>query len=130
MDKTEQQYYERAMGEVLQKKPIPAVMAKAFSDAMGDRDAAVALYIKYRFDELKNEAVQESARQAALERRRRAYKKCPYKNCGHEGYVLQCSGIKPLILVVLLLCGIVPGLIYLAVARSYYICPSCHMKFF
>lgn len=53
MDKLEESWYEIATNEVLEDKPIKAILGKAFSEAMGDKEKIRSLYIKYRVAQLR-----------------------------------------------------------------------------
>ncbi len=55
MDKIEEQFYETATNEVQQNRPIKSIFGKAYSDAMGDKEKAASLYIKYRVEQLRAE---------------------------------------------------------------------------
>jgi hypothetical protein len=66
MNKVEEEFYEIAAKEIATKKMVPALAAKAFSDADGDERKTFARYIKLRVEQL------EVAWRADTERRRRA----------------------------------------------------------
>lgn len=77
MDKFEKKLYEIASEEVLEKRPKKSIFAKALSDAMGDKEKAASLYIKYRVKQLKKESIRkadeeiEKVREAEMEKLRR-----------------------------------------------------------
>lgn len=48
MDTFEEKFYELAAREVAERRLVPAVMAKAFSEADGDERKSIARYIKIR----------------------------------------------------------------------------------
>jgi|SRR3989339_1144726 len=64
MDKIEEKFYEIACDEVLQKTPVRSIMGKAISEAMGDKEKIVALYIKYRVKQLGEEYQDELQKRA------------------------------------------------------------------
>jgi hypothetical protein len=53
--KVDNDLFEIAAQEVSNHVVIKGIMARAFSDALGDKDKSVALYIKYRVANLKEE---------------------------------------------------------------------------
>jgi hypothetical protein len=53
--KADNDLFEIAAQEVSNHAVIKGIMARAFSDALGDKDKSVALYIKYRVANLKEE---------------------------------------------------------------------------
>jgi hypothetical protein len=57
MNKLEHHLYATAAQEVAAKKFVPALMAKAFSDADGDEKKTIARYIKLRVQHLAEEFV-------------------------------------------------------------------------
>lgn len=72
MNKLEEQVYSIVADEVAQKKLHKATFAKAIADAMGDKDKAIALYIKHRVEQLKKEYSEElKGREDAKERKRK-----------------------------------------------------------
>jgi len=55
---------------------------------------------------------------------------CRNPNCRYEGPALCKSQISIIIYVGLLLCGILPGIIYLIICQGYrYCCPKCGVRF-
>jgi len=74
MDTIEENFYEIATDEIAQKKPIKSIYGKAFSDALGDKEKTMALYIKYRVKQLKDIYTEEKIkrdREAFEEKRKR-----------------------------------------------------------
>jgi hypothetical protein len=70
MNRLEERLYEIAAQEVATKKFMPALMAKAFSDADGDEKKTIARYIRLRVRDLaedfaRQQAQEEARRQAA-----------------------------------------------------------------
>jgi len=63
------QFYQQAGNEVDSQKVISVTMTRAFSDALGDKDKAIALYIKYRVQQLRDE--HEAREKGRLEEERR-----------------------------------------------------------
>lgn len=57
MEKLEEKFYEIAALEIAQKSMMPGVFAKAFSDAAGDENLTLSLYIKYRVNQLSSEFI-------------------------------------------------------------------------
>jgi hypothetical protein len=57
MDAYEEKLYEAVALEVAEKRMKPGLYAKAFSDAMGDKDRTLAIYIKLRVEDLHRELV-------------------------------------------------------------------------
>jgi len=55
MDKTEEQFYEMAAEEIEKRVYVKSIFSKAFSEAGGNKEKTVALYIKYRVEQLKDE---------------------------------------------------------------------------
>lgn len=53
--KTDNDLFEMAAQEVSNHAVMKGIMARAFSDALGEKDKSVALYIKYRVANLKEE---------------------------------------------------------------------------
>jgi len=66
MNKREEKFYEIAAKEIAGKTMVPALAAKAFSDADGDERKTLARYIKLRVEQL------ESAWLSEVEQSRRA----------------------------------------------------------
>ncbi len=62
MTPLEEQVYAIAAQEIAQKRFAPGLMAKAFSDADGDKDRTVARYIKLRVQQLHDEIQAETNR--------------------------------------------------------------------
>lgn len=60
----EQAFYEIAMREVTEKNLVAGVYGKAFSQALGDTQVALALYIKLRVEQLKEQQQREARRLA------------------------------------------------------------------
>lgn len=57
----EEQHYEIAGQEVAEKRLAPAIWSKAFSQSLGNQQAALALYIKFRVEQLeRNYQTEES----------------------------------------------------------------------
>lgn len=52
MKTAELHFYETAAQEIAERRPVPGLMAKAFSDADGDERKAVARYLKLRAGQL------------------------------------------------------------------------------
>jgi len=46
----EEQFYETAGSEIAERRVVPAIWAKAFSDALGDVERTGALHTKYRLN--------------------------------------------------------------------------------
>jgi hypothetical protein len=69
VDKIKDKFYEIALDEIIQNKPIKAILGKAMSDAMGDDNKLKSLYVKYRVEQMKAEYVES----------RRKQKKQPYE---------------------------------------------------
>jgi hypothetical protein len=66
MDPVEEKLYEIIAQEIAEKRMKGGLYAKAFADASGDKDKALALYIKLRFQDLQRElAADEAAVRAA-----------------------------------------------------------------
>lgn len=65
--KREEEFYELAGREMAEKRLVPAVWSKAFSEAMGDQQAALALYIRFRVEQLERDYQQEQALLAKAE---------------------------------------------------------------
>lgn len=61
MNKLEEHLYATAAQEVAAKRFVPALMAKAFSDADGDEKKSIARYIKLRVQQLAEEVVAAQA---------------------------------------------------------------------
>ncbi|HBA83293.1 MAG TPA: hypothetical protein DCZ95_04280 [Verrucomicrobia bacterium] len=55
MNAQEEQLYEQAASEVLNKSAVPGLMSKAYSDANGDKDKTIAKYIRLRVKQLRTE---------------------------------------------------------------------------
>lgn len=53
---------------------------------------------------------------------------CPNQNCGFKGSPKVRSAYNPVIGILLLICGIVPGLIYMAITGVKVYCPKCNMQ--
>ena len=141
MDKANDIFYEIAAQEVIGKAPVPSIWARAFSDAHGDRDAAVALYIRYRVERLAQDHKDQLAREKEEYKRKareaaeiipwhstQRYAVCPNKDCGYVGAFDYYDEMRGPLVALLLLCGIVPGVIYSFVAGSGYACPKCNRK--
>lgn len=63
----DERIYELVAAEVATKQMRPGVYAKAFADACGDQNSAIALYITYRAAQVRQEisdAIQEAIRSA------------------------------------------------------------------
>jgi hypothetical protein len=69
MNKVEEHLYAIAAQEVAAKKFIPALMAKAFSDADGDEKKSIARYIKLRVQQLTEEYLAAQAETEARQQR-------------------------------------------------------------
>ena len=67
----EQDFYEIATREVAEKNLVAGVYGKAFSEALGDTQVALALYIRLRVEQLK-EQEQQRSQQRQRDARRRA----------------------------------------------------------
>jgi hypothetical protein len=67
MPTREDTYYEIATKEVAANNLVPAVWGKAFSQAMGDNQVALALYIKLRVEQLERDYQEEQWKQAGTE---------------------------------------------------------------
>lgn len=62
MDAREEKLYKKAACEVLARTVVPGLIAKAYSDANGDKDKTIAKYIRLRVEQLREELdEQESA---------------------------------------------------------------------
>lgn len=59
MNDYNEKFYEMAAREAAAKQFVPGLMAKAFSDADGDKDKTVARYIRLRVDQLSQEFREE-----------------------------------------------------------------------
>jgi hypothetical protein len=132
MKKQRQQYYEVAANEILRKDRSPGVWGMAFSEAMGDRDKAVALYIKLRVQQLEEHDKAELVRRRKVEsmpQRVQHRMKCENPECNYEGGMTRESTIDNGTSFVLLLLGVIPGLIYIWSGGYYYTCPKCGMRF-
>lgn len=64
--KREEEFYELAGREVAENRLVPAVWSKAFSEALGDQQAALALYIRFRVEQLERGYQQEQVPIARL----------------------------------------------------------------
>jgi len=51
---------------------------------------------------------------------------CPNPSCSHKGDMTRKSRLNGFVLILLLMCGLLPGIIYwLAYRRPEYYCPAC-----
>lgn len=66
--RTDDEYYEIAGQEVANQSVAKGTMARAFSEALGDKDKTVALYIKLRVEDLKRERDEALRKKAEAER--------------------------------------------------------------
>lgn len=66
--RTDDDFFAIAGQEVANQSVAKGTMARAFSDALGDRDKTVALYIRYRVDDLKRQQVEAQQKKADEER--------------------------------------------------------------
>jgi hypothetical protein len=138
MQNVDDKFYEIAAQEIISKAPMPSIWARAFSDAHGDRDAAVALYIRYRVERLTQDHRDKVAhRKEELRRKAReeaeiapaqsmqSYAVCPNQDCDYSGPFDYYDDMRAPLVALLLLCGIIPGVIYSIVASKGYACPEC-----
>jgi hypothetical protein len=98
MNNLEEQFYEMAAREVAERRLVPGIMAKAFSEADGDERKAVARYIKLRVSQLATEHQADVARQEAEAKRRRAVEAAakkqqnPPRKCCWSCVSFECTG--------------------------------------
>jgi hypothetical protein len=59
MVEQDEKLYEQAAREVLDKSVVHGLMAKAFTEANGDKDKTIALYIRLRVEQLREALAQE-----------------------------------------------------------------------
>jgi hypothetical protein len=108
--RTDDEFFEIAGQEVANQSVAKGTMARAFSEALGDKEKTVALYIKYRVVDLRAER-EEALRKKAEEKRLAAlqadkfekerarvirndrssmkfYRKTICKQCGYAGAML------------------------------------------
>jgi hypothetical protein len=130
MNKIEDGFYEIATNEIVRKEPLPAVWGRAFSDSLGDKDLAIALYIKYRVAQL-NEEYRERTSQAEepgiseIAILRGDISRCPNPECHYIGAFISDRDVNDAVFALLLVCGVLPGYIYLYSGKKKYVCPEC-----
>ena len=130
--RADEDFYEQAGREVASRQMVPGVAAKAFSDALGNKERTVALYIKYRVEQLRHEEDQRQ-RQEQLKRRmtNRQGKATPRSlicpNCGSQTPIQKLTERNPekTITILLIFLGIVPGFIYFATIHDKVVCRQC-----
>jgi hypothetical protein len=127
-------YYDTAAAEIMRKELIPSCWAKAFSEAMGNRDLAVALYIKYRVKDLeadhiaKVDQMKAKALQAQRARIGQVSIGCPNVDCNYVGPFKETDNFNIAAFIVLSLCLFIPGILYMIFSGKAYECPKCKAK--
>lgn len=144
MDKiTDNQIYKLVGEEVFKSEYSPGPMARAVADASGDRASIQSLYVRYRFEELKQQIEKEQLAAAEYECKQFEEKKasaringlfaCPI--CGYYGKpTVKSRGFRwtyAMVALPLLCYYVIPGVVYFVVyliwAKSgrFYSCPQC-----
>jgi hypothetical protein len=135
--------YGRAGREVAERNFVPAVWAKAYSDALGDEKQSIALYIKLRVEQLRKDenlpppkasdgrSAEQFKQDLARAREQVVSGKftCPNPACRFSGEAKSVPKGDLATGLVLLLLFLVPGILYFLFASGYkYICPRCGQK--
>jgi hypothetical protein len=116
----EEQFFEIATLEVAQKNFLPAIWGKAFSGAMGDQQKAVALYLKFRVEQLENEY------QASLRGKIISGEVVTCLRCGSEIKAVKAKRTDQGTLLLLVCCFVIPGIIYEQMTKGFkHTCPKC-----
>ena len=109
MQKNDDYLFEVAASEISTQNFVKGIMARAYSDALGDKDRTTALYIKYRVANLRNERDQEEKKRRQADEQDRMQmknllmticKKCDYAGsmkrsffhfAGHVPFSIPCK---------------------------------------
>lgn len=71
-DSRDNKFYEQVAHELQDGPPLSGLWTQAYAETSGDEAKARALYIRYRVQQLRNEAVADEAVAAHIQRRRRS----------------------------------------------------------
>ena len=119
MGTREDQFFEIATLEVAEKNFLPAIWGKAFSAAMGDQQKVVALYLKFRVEQLENEY-------QALRAKIISGEAVTCLRCGSEVNPLKVPRTDQATLFLLVCCFVIPGIIYEKMTKGFkHTCPKC-----
>jgi hypothetical protein len=127
------QIYKQVGEELAAKQFSSGAMARAVAGANGNKGVAESLYAKFRFEELVRELEREAEREAAVQEQRikkaiavdleNSIYTCP--NCGNRGQLKIKDGVNVVPFILLMLCGIIPGIIYHMICGYKGVCSNC-----